>query len=265
MHQPMPRFPTELHNAAAMAVADYLSRDERVEAVLLTASCARGCAVAESCVDIYGLCSPEQMGSVWRELEPQTEEFVRRSPACRELAAIVPWSAVDVGFTDGHFRPGRHDFTSGPDSFEVEIGNLVAYAIPLSERTARFQELRTKWLPYYDEGLRAQRLEDALAFMHNNLDHVAPYARRGLALAAFDRLQLAFREFLQALFIHRRVYPVEYMKWVEQQVTELLNMPQLVPALHSVLSIGCMEAGQLAHRAELLRSLAAEQIEGTRS
>ena len=253
-------FPTELHRDAAQAVTRFLAQDRRVQAVLLTCSCARGCAVPESCVDLCVLCAPEDRGSLELELWPKAEAFISEDAACRALAAVVPWSAVDLDFRDGIFRPGYHGWTSGPDNFELEIGNCIAYAVPLFLRGSRFDELRREYLPFYDENLRQERLREAIRYMRNNIEHVGPYARRGLLLGALDRLLLAFREFLQALFISRRVYPVDYMKWVEQQVGDLLGLPELAARLHEVLSIPEINAVNLQARADTLNSLAGEYL-----
>jgi len=51
---------------------------------------------------------------------------------------------------------------------------------------------------------------------------------RGLYFHAFDRLYKAFQEFLQALFVARRIYPLAYNKWIREQVADWLALPDVV-------------------------------------
>ena len=117
-----------------------------------------------------------------------------------------------MDFVDGCFVPTPRDWTSGPDEFELEIGNTLVYSVSLCERGPYFKRLKAKWLPYHDEELRQERLATVRQFCLNNIDHIPLYVDRGLYFQAFDRLYNAFQEFLQALFISRRTYPVAHDK-----------------------------------------------------
>jgi hypothetical protein len=88
-----------------------------------------------------------------------------------------------------------------------------------------------------------------------DLDHVPFFMRRELYFQAFDRLYKGFQEFLQALFIARRVYPLAYNKWIRMQVAEWLGLPDLYRALPGVISLGNIESGELVEKASLLRGL----------
>ena len=88
-----------------------------------------------------------------------------------------------------------------------------------------------------------------------DLDHVPFYAGRGLYFQAFDRLYKAFGEFLQALFIARRTYPIAYNKWIREQVVELLQLPALYPLLPPILEISQLESLQVVQKAAMLRDL----------
>ena len=46
------------------------------------------------------------------------------------------------------------------DYFEIEIGNQICYSAPMENAGPYFKELQSKWLPYYNEELRLQRLAD---------------------------------------------------------------------------------------------------------
>jgi len=87
----------------------------------------------------------------------------------------------------------------------VGIGNLLTYSVPLWQGSDYFTRLKQRWLPYYDDGLRQQRLAMVRHYCLNNLHHIPLYIERGLYFQSFDRLYNAYREFLQALFIARRV------------------------------------------------------------
>ncbi len=72
---------------------------------------------------------------------------------------------------------------------------------------------------------------------------------------AFDRLYKAFQEFLQALFIKRRTYPLAYNKWVREQVEQWLGLPELYRELPSLLSIKNIESAEVVEKAERLQAL----------
>ena len=81
------------------------------------------------------------------------------------------------------------------------------------------------------------------------------FVQRGLYFQAFDRLYKGFQEFLQALFIASRVYPLAYNKWIREQVVEWLVLPELYEKLPPILSVQNIESAELGERAETLRGL----------
>lgn len=89
----------------------------------------------------------------------------------------------------------------------------------------------------------------------NNIDHIAPYVERELFFQAFRRLYNAAGEFLQALFIANGVYPIAYDKWVKEQLTEILELPELYPQLVEMVSIGDFESGEMAEKGDVLSRL----------
>ena len=109
-------------------------------------------------------------------------------------------------------------------------------------------ELRERWLPYYDDGLRSERLAKAMRDARNNLDHIPSFVERGLYFQAFSRLYIAYREFLWALFIVRRIYPIAYDKWIQQQVVEILGMPELYAEMVGILEIERLESAELVEK-----------------
>jgi hypothetical protein len=133
--------------------------------------------------------------------------------------------------------------------------------VPLWERADRFERLRAKWLPYYGEELRKERLAATLRFCLNNLDHVPLYVKRGLYFQAFDRLYNAFQEFLQALFIMHRTYPIAYDKWIREQIEEILAMPELYKQLPGLFEINHFESQEIAIKARKLKHLVRKYVQ----
>jgi len=250
-------YPSVEHRRAAEAVVGFFSGQD-VDAVLLTCSCARGKASRGSCLDISVLISPDEtrmfhVKHLWEQFHESQEVF-------QELGALGKYSHVDLDFTDGHFQPQDWGWTGGPDNFELEIGNIVAYSVPLLEQTDYFQKLQERWLPYYSDELRRERLAQAGKYCLNNLDHIPLYVERCLYFQSFQRLYHASQEFLQALFISHRVYPIAYDKWIREQIEDILGMPELYRKLVKLLEIEHFESPEMAHKASELQHLFHEYI-----
>lgn len=250
-----PAYPSPAHQAAVEAVVDYFAPAYGVQAVLLTGSCARGVAAWQSCVDIVILVSPADRDAFLKHQAPLWKRFLATDPACVSLARQVPWSAVDWEVSSGEWVPGPHGWTTGADNYELEIGNTLAWVHPLLLRGPRFESLQRCYLPYYDEGQRLERLQMVKQFAYNNLDHIVPYAERDLLVQAFKRLYHALEEYLQALFIHRRIYPIAYDKWLREQVVDILQEPALYEKLLSLLAMPALTTRRFRDRVRRLRSL----------
>jgi hypothetical protein len=231
--------------------------------VLLTCSCARGKATRDSCLDITVLLAPglpgperEALAEAWKQADSSQPVFAEQRQAGR-------FSQVDLDFHSGQLDPRQHPhgWTSGADAFELEVGNLLAYSVPLWERDRAYQELRARWLPYYGEALRQERLAMVLQYCRNNLAHIPLYVARGLYFQAFKRLYLAFEEYLQALFIARRTYPIAYDKWIHEQIVEILELPALYPQLVRLLEIKRLESEELIQKARMIESWIESTIE----
>ena len=89
----------------------------------------------------------------------------------------------------------------------------------------------------------------------DDLEHVPFFVARGLYFQAFDRLYKAFQEFLQALFIARRTYPLAYNKWIREQVEGWLGLPALYRQLPAVLEIGQVESADVEQNARVLQRM----------
>jgi len=245
-------YPTEQHKQAAQAIVDYFENRGYVDAVLLTNSCARGKATPDSCLDIAVLV---QAHASIPEIERVWDSYYQSEPVFNELRGVGQFAEVHLSITSGDYRPGERNWTGGPDMFEIEIGNYLQYSVPLSERTDRFQQLRTTFLPYYDDALRSVRLAMARMHCENDLDHIPVYIARGLYFQSFNRLYDAYRGFLQTLFIARRVYPIAYDKWIHEQIVEILGLPELYVQLPRLFEIAHFESDEILYKAGLLRDI----------
>lgn len=248
-------FPTQAHEQSAQEIVKRFGSLPQVQAVLLVNSCARGVATPESDLDIAILIDPATSPENWGLLENTWREFYATQPIFQTLKQLGRFSGVHLDFFSGQWAPETWDDGGGPDYFEVEIGNRVAYAAPLYETGGHFQALRAAWLPYYGQPLQQQRLAMVQEACRMNVARLGFYVDRGLYFQAFDRLYHAFQEFLQAVFIARAVYPLAYNKWIREQVVEWLELPQLYAQLPALLQVSQLEGQELNHKGQQLLEL----------
>ena len=237
------------HEKAAETFVEFFAGNYEIDAVLLVNSCARGKATRDSCLDVVVLAKPDSLRSPLSTLEADWNRFEETSPTIAAMKQVGKYSVVHPDFSDGTFAPPERDEAAGPDGFEVGIGNLLAYSVPLWHNGDYYEQLKQQWLPYYDEGLRRQRLTMVRSYCLNNLHHIPLYVERGLYFQSFDRLYNAYQEFLQALFIARRTYPIAYNKWIREQVEEILGLPELYAQLSHLFEIRRFESAELADKA----------------
>ena len=79
--------------------------------------------------------------------------------------------------------------------------------------------------------------------------------KRGLYFQSFDRLYNAYQEFLQALFIARRTYPIAYNKWIREQIVEILGLPELYEQLTHLFEIRQFESHEIAEKGKEVEEL----------
>jgi hypothetical protein len=103
--------------------------------------------------------------------------------------------------------------------------------------------------------LRTRRLSMVKAYCRNNLRHIPLYAERGLHFQCFNRLYNAIGEFLQALFITRRVYPIAYDKWIKEQLCDMLGLPEVYASLVNIMEYGRFESNEHIGKAHNLEEL----------
>jgi len=248
-------YPTPEHADAAAAVVEFFTGRGGVKAVLLTCSCARGRATPDSCVDISVLLASDLPVEDRRSLERDWTREYESNRVYQRLAGVGQYSHVDLDFTDGIFKEPSHGWTSGPDDFEVDIGNLLVYSVPLLECGARLGDLKREWLPYYGDDLRQRRRQIVTRCCVNNLRHVPLFAKRELHFQAFKRFYNALGGFLQSLFISKRVYPIAYDKWVKEQLVEILGLPEVYQTLVDLMTMRRFESDELVGKASSLEEM----------
>lgn len=252
------RFPTPLHEQAAQTACQFFRSQPAVDTVLVVNSCARGQATPESDLDMAVLVRPGTPGAEIARLEALWQEQLATHDLLRRFRQSGKHAHVHLDLVTGQYTPTEWDDGGGPDGFELEIGNQLAYGAPLHAAGPFYRQLQAEWLPYYGEDLRCRRLDMARTACAYDLEHVPFFVRRELYFQAFDRLYKGFQEFLQALFIARRVYPLAYNKWIRLQVAEWLGLPSLYRALPALISVSNIESAELVEKAACLKALLEE-------
>ncbi len=245
-------YPTDEHARAADAIVEFFAARDETDAVLLVNSCARGKATRDSCLDITVLV-PEGMAT--SDLEKDWHRHWASGPVSAALQRAGAFSDLHLDIEDGNYDLAPHPEDEYPDAFEVRIGNALVYSAPLWERGDRLDRLRQRWLPYYGEDLRRERLAAVRWCCQHYLEHIPPYVERGLYFQAFARLWGAFQMFLQALFIAHRTYPIAYDKWIHEQIVEILGLPELYAHLPPLFEIEHFESAELVGKAQNLQRL----------
>lgn len=249
------KFPTKQHQDAAELIKDYFSAISKVDTVLVVNSCARAQAVPESDLDFAILVKPGTTVNEIKNIDTGWLVYSATQPTILEYKQSTPFAHLHLDIIDGNYIPATIEVGEPIDYFEIEIGNQICYSAPMGDAGDYFQELRKKWLPYYGNGLRLERLEMITTACHYDLDHIPFLVKRGLYFHAFDILCKAFQEYLQALFIATETYPIAYNKWIYEQVVTLISRPDLYPRLPPILSITNIESNEINEKAKMLREL----------
>jgi hypothetical protein len=195
----------------------------------------------------------DEMEKKFKKLDKSVKEF-------KEVKKVGAYTQIDFNVNSGNIVPKRRGWTSGPDDFELEIGNLLVYSVVLFDRDNYFNKIKKRYMPYYPEKLRKKRLKEVKNFLFNNLDHVPLYVKRKLYFQAFDRLYKSNQEFLQALFIKKKVYPIAYDKWIKEQFVEILKMPELYPQIVDIIQVKKLESDEMLKKYDKLMNLAKKYL-----
>ena len=250
-----PLFPTTLHSDVADIAAGYFFDLDITDTVLIVNSCARGHAVAESDLDIAVLAKENVTDAEIAEATKKWIEYSSVHQVIMKYRSSNRFRHLHLDIINGNYQPGLIEASEPIDFFEVEIGNQVCYAAPVNSSGDHFKKLQQKWLPYYDESLRFERLKNIINACCYDIDHIPFLIKRGLYFHALYILHKAFEEFLQALFLANKTYPLAYNKWIKYQVAELLNKPELYSQLSPILSIENIESNEMNEKAKMLQAL----------
>ena len=232
-----------------------LRKCRRADTILVVNSCARGQALPESDLDFAILVSPGTNAVQMNTIHTDWLHFSESEPAILKYKQSNPYAHLHLDIIDGHYTPTILEPGEPGDSFEIEIGNQVVYSAAMHEAGPYFRELQHTWLPYYEEALRSSQLVAIQNACKYDLNHIPLLVKRELYFHALDTLHKAFREYLQALFITHRTYPIAYNKWIKEQVVNWLGKPALYQKLLPVLSISHLESDETNRKAEMLFDL----------
>lgn len=252
---------TPTHQRAYDLVHDLLLKEERVLALAITGSASRNEGSFDSDLDFNVFFTEEMPVAEGQEIVTRVEGTFNREIYAQKSAEVGRFFDVELHVSPTLFTPRRRGWTDGPDDFELEIGNTFVYTRLVFERDGYFSRAQAGYLPYYSETLRQERLAATLKFCTNNIEHIEPFVKRGLYFQAFRRLYDATREFLQALFITRRLYPIAYDKWVKKQIIEILDLPDLYPRFVELYEVHQLESDELTHKGQQLEDYIKTYIE----
>ncbi|MFH4964403.1 nucleotidyltransferase domain-containing protein [Gaetbulibacter sp. M235] len=250
-----PIFPTDLHKDVAELVRDHFLKIPNVDTFLVVNSCARGVAVPESDLDFAVLVKPDTKATEILDIENDWLTYSANQPIINKYKQSSQFAHLHLDIIDGNYKPTIIEIGEPADYFELEIGNQLCYSAIMDKTGSYFLELQNKWLPYYNEDLRLQRLAMLFKAREYDLNHIPIFVQRGLYFQAFDILCKAFQEYLQVLFIANKTYPIAYNKWIKEQVVNLLKKPDLYPKLSPILSISNIESDEIIVKTKSLREL----------
>ena len=253
-------YPTEMHRDASQKTVAYFRESKGVEAILLVNSCARGKATKDSCLDIAVLVDPKTHKNRGNDLENKWQAYWRNESFFQKFRHSGKFSEIHAYVFDGVYSEDCFEWEGGPDPFEIEIGNTLAYSFPLHVNSERLDNLKKKWLPYYSEEVRTRRLKMIERYFFDHIDRIGPYVERGLYFQAFKRLHWAFEKLLQNLFIAKLVYPLCYDKWIEEQIVEFLELPEFFRKLPNLFEIANFQSHELVTKGSKLKELYKEYI-----
>ena len=251
----VPKFPTSLHQDTAELIRDYFLSISKVDTVLVVNSCARGQAVPESDLDFAILVKRDTTEYEITNVHEAWLAYSANQPTILKYKQSTPFAHLHIDIIDGNYTPMIIEVAEPIDYFEIEIGNQICYSAPMDNVGSYFQELQNKWLPYYNNDLRLNRLTMARNACIYDLDHIPFFINRALYFQAFDILCNAFQKYLQVLFIANKTYPIAYNKWIKEQVAKWLNKPDLYPKLSPILSVTNIESNGINEKAKMLQEL----------
>jgi len=255
-------FPNENYRTVLTRLVEYFREYHGVYAIVLTGSLARGKAVKGSCIDLFVFLRTKHLKLLASTINSRIEAYSRLGGQICYYEGKVEGGIefgdvrVDVGFTDGSFNCSHeYSFDITRDDLEPTVGNLLVYSVPLHQKGKQFQRLKQKYLPFYDDALREIRLKGTAEEFDYKIWKTKWLAKRGEYFAALDALLEAQRIFLQHLFIKERKYPIDYVKWLREQCSQILAMPELYQELAQIVDGIELAENGILERSDLLEKL----------
>ncbi|MFY9462478.1 MAG: nucleotidyltransferase domain-containing protein [Candidatus Sungiibacteriota bacterium] len=248
-----PIFPTKSHQKALEATAEHFKKKKEVLAITLVGSVLRGHGSADADVDVDVFVKDQAtIDRLSREFDKVSQSILAPLRKNKEVGRYF-----DIGV---HMRflnpqPKPRFWTSGPDEFEIEIAHSFVHCKLIFERNKAWTKARKRFVPYYNENLRKRRLKEVKMYCLNNIGHIEPYVKRGLYFQAYKRFYDATREFLQALFISKKKYPLDYDKWIRYELEKILKMPKLYREFVSLYELNKLESNELIKKGRRLEKL----------
>jgi len=255
-------FPNQKYKLVLQRMGEYFKQYAGTNAIVLTGSLARGKAVGGSCIDLAVFLDRKAFASLDSTVDRRAKAYARLGGAiCYHSGKIEGGVSfddirVDLIYTDGRLDPQQEDsYDVTRDEFETTVGNLLVYSVPIYVKGKTYEQLKERYLPFYDEGMREVRLQATTAEFRYKTWKARWLAERGEHTAALYSLLEAQRIFMQHLFIKERKYPIDYVKWLGEQCEEILQMPDLYHELMSVLEGINLTLEGIGERVALLEAL----------
>jgi len=255
-------YPNDEYPKVLTKVTDYFKAYPGVYAVVLTGSLARGRAVEGSCIDLSIFLGKKQFETLASTLKSRVEAYsglggrICYYEGDVEGGVLFGGIRVDVIFTNGNLDPhSENSFDITRDEFETTIGNLFVYCVVLYKKGSRYENLKRKYLPFYNDALRKIRLAGTGEEFAYKIWKTEWLAERGEYLSSLEALLEAQRIFLQHLFIKKRKYPIDYVKWIKEQCAQTLQMPDLYQELVSIINGIELDKKGLTTKASILEQL----------
>lgn len=249
------KFPTALHEQTVERIVNYFVGQSNIDTILLVNSLARGAGDIHSDIDMAILVDQTADYQTINNLENSWKDFLKTDARLKAYLSSNKFAQIHLDVIDGVFEEEEWEDGTDVNYFEVEIGNRLCYSKVLTKEGGHFQSLKARWLPYYDAGLQVERLNLSKQACLYEIEHIPLLVQRGLYFHAYDRLNVAFRKFLQTLFIKNKTYPIAYNKWIKEQIVGILGMPELYASLTTVFSIDQIESDEVCRKAEIIKSL----------
>lgn len=115
--------------------------------------------------------------------------------------------------------------TAAHDSLELLFANFYEHSVPLIGEVPFKDEMNEKFMPFYDDDLRAKRLDILVSRIQKN-NARALDALAGGRDDTLDGIYKSREYFLKWLFIYHRKYPLSLRKHLTYQFQDFLNLAE---------------------------------------